>query len=104
MRRKSDAYGLPDRRRVARVAFRAVLRLLDHRVQSHQCAAPHEEEPCSTVCRCVSKSKNNSLTMEHAVRKPVESRRAYRKRKNTIVLGMILALVLAAAMAVLLVG
>jgi hypothetical protein len=42
--------------------------------------------------------------MEHAVRKPVQSGRAYRKRKNTIVLGMILALILAAAMAVLLVG
>jgi hypothetical protein len=42
--------------------------------------------------------------MEHAVRKPVESARAYRQRKNTVVLGMILALMLAAAMAVLLVG
>jgi hypothetical protein len=42
--------------------------------------------------------------MEHPVRKPVESRRAYRRRKNAIVLGMILALMLAAAMAVLLVG
>jgi uncharacterized protein involved in exopolysaccharide biosynthesis len=42
--------------------------------------------------------------MEHAVRKPVESRRVYTRRKNTIALGMILALMLAAAIAVLLVG
>jgi hypothetical protein len=41
--------------------------------------------------------------MEQALRKPVESRRAY-KQKNAIAFGMILALMLAAAMAVLLVG
>ena len=31
------------------------LRLIEQRVRSHQFAAPNEEEPCSTVCRCVSK-------------------------------------------------
>ena len=41
---------------------------------------------------------------EHALRKPVESRRAYKQRKNTVALGMILALLLAAALAVLLAG
>jgi hypothetical protein len=41
---------------------------------------------------------------EHALRKPVESRRADRQRKNTVALGMILALLLAAALAVLLAG
>jgi len=41
---------------------------------------------------------------EHALRKPVESRRAYRQRKNTVAFGMIFALLLAAALAMLLVG
>ena len=41
---------------------------------------------------------------ERALRKPVESRRAYKQRKNTVAFGMILTLLLAAALAVLLVG
>ena len=35
-------------RRLARIAFRAVLRLIEHRVRSHQFAALNEREPCST--------------------------------------------------------
>jgi uncharacterized protein GlcG (DUF336 family) len=42
--------------------------------------------------------------MEHALRKPVESRRAYKQRRKAIALGMILALCLAAALVVILVG
>ena len=42
--------------------------------------------------------------MEHTLRKPVESRQAYRHRRQTIAFGMILALVLAAALAALLMG
>jgi len=42
--------------------------------------------------------------MEHILRKPVESWRAYAKRRKTIALGMLLALGLVAALAVLLTG
>jgi uncharacterized protein GlcG (DUF336 family) len=42
--------------------------------------------------------------MEHLLRKPVESRRAYAQRRKTIVLGMILALGLALAIAILMIG
>jgi uncharacterized protein GlcG (DUF336 family) len=42
--------------------------------------------------------------MEHTLRKPVESRHAYVQRRQTIAFGMILALVLAAALAILLAG
>lgn len=42
--------------------------------------------------------------MEHALRKPVESRRAYRQRRNTIAFGMIVTLLLAVAMTILLIG
>ena len=45
-----------------------------------------------------------SFAMEHTLRKPVESRQAYRHRRQTIAFGMILALVLAAALAALLMG
>lgn len=51
---------------------------------------------------CVTNDKN--LTMEHALRKPVESGRAYNQRRKAIAFGMIVALTLAAAMAILLVG
>lgn len=46
----------------------------------------------------------DALSMEHFLRKPVESRRAYHQRRKAIVLGMLLALMLAAALAVLLIG
>jgi uncharacterized protein GlcG (DUF336 family) len=42
--------------------------------------------------------------MEHVLRKPVESSRAYQQRRKTIVLAMFLALSIAAALTVLLVG
>jgi hypothetical protein len=42
--------------------------------------------------------------MEHALRKPAESRRAYKQRRKAIAFGMIVALTAAAAMAILLVG
>jgi uncharacterized protein GlcG (DUF336 family) len=42
--------------------------------------------------------------MEHALRRPVESRRAYQHRRQTLALGMILALGIAAALTLLLVG
>jgi uncharacterized protein GlcG (DUF336 family) len=42
--------------------------------------------------------------MEHALRKPVESRRAYLNRRKTLVFGMLLALGMAVALAVLLIG
>jgi len=44
------------------------------------------------------------LSMEHFLRRPLESRQAYRQRRKLIVLGMILAMVLAGALAVLLLG
>lgn len=43
-------------------------------------------------------------SMEHAVRKPVESRHAYEHRRKTLILGMLVALAIAGALAVLLVG
>jgi hypothetical protein len=42
--------------------------------------------------------------MEHAIRKPVESRRAYQHRRKTLILGTLLALVIAGVLAILLVG
>jgi len=42
--------------------------------------------------------------MEHAVRKPVESREAYQHRRKTLVLGMLLALLIAGVLAMLLIG
>jgi hypothetical protein len=42
--------------------------------------------------------------MEHTLRKPVESRRAYVQRRKTIVLAMMLALGLALAIAFLMIG
>ncbi len=42
--------------------------------------------------------------MEHAIHKPIESRRAYRHRRHTIGFAMILALIIAVALAALLVG
>jgi hypothetical protein len=42
--------------------------------------------------------------MEHVLRRPVESRRAYKQRRKTLAWGMILALTITAALAVLLVG
>lgn len=42
--------------------------------------------------------------MEHILRKHVESRQAYKQRRKTIALGMVLALGIAAALAILLVG
>ncbi len=42
--------------------------------------------------------------MEHALRTPVESRHAYDQRRKTLALGMVVALSIALALAVLLVG
>jgi uncharacterized protein GlcG (DUF336 family) len=42
--------------------------------------------------------------MEHALRKPVESRRAYEQRRKTLALGIVLTLTLAAALALLMMG
>jgi hypothetical protein len=50
------------------------------------------------VRACVTNDKN--LTMEHALRKPVESRCVYKQRRRAIAFGMIVALTLAAAMEV----
>jgi len=46
----------------------------------------------------------NALTMEHILRKPVVSRRAYRQRRQVLAFGMVLALAIAGALAVLLIG
>jgi uncharacterized protein GlcG (DUF336 family) len=43
-------------------------------------------------------------SMEHFLRKPVGSRRAYNERRKTLVLGMVVAVVLAVAIAVLFIG
>ena len=48
--------------------------------------------------------KPNALPMEHTVRKPVESSRAYNQRRKVTALAMILALALAIALAVILLG
>lgn len=42
--------------------------------------------------------------MEHAIRKPVESRHAYQHRRKTLILGVLVAVVIAGALAILLVG
>ncbi len=42
--------------------------------------------------------------MEHVLREPVESRRAYEQRRKTLAFGMILALSLALALAFVLIG
>lgn len=47
---------------------------------------------------------SNALTMEHILRKPVESRRAYRQRRQVLALGMVLALAIACALAIFLIG
>ena len=87
----------------ASIALRAVLPLRESPVAGNPHSQRTTPKTCSTVRRCFSKVRT-VLAMEHAVRKPVQSRRAYRQRKNTIALVMILALMLAAAMEVLLVG
>jgi uncharacterized protein GlcG (DUF336 family) len=46
----------------------------------------------------------NALPMEHILRKPVESRRAYQRRRRAVAFGMIVALLLAGALVVLLIG
>jgi uncharacterized protein GlcG (DUF336 family) len=46
----------------------------------------------------------DALPMKHSLRRPVESSRAYIQRRKTMVLGILVALVLAAALAVLLLG
>ena len=47
---------------------------------------------------------NFDLSMEHLVRKPVESRRAYQHRRRLLALGMLFAALLAGALAILLLG
>lgn len=47
---------------------------------------------------------SDTLLMEHTLRKPVESGRAYKQRRQTLAFGVIIALCVAAALAVLLVG
>jgi hypothetical protein len=44
------------------------------------------------------------IPMEHAIHKAIESRRAYKHRRHTLALAMVMAMVIAAALAVLLVG
>jgi uncharacterized protein GlcG (DUF336 family) len=46
----------------------------------------------------------DTLPMEHIIRKPVESRRAYNQRRKTVALGMVFALILAASLAFVLLG
>src|SRR5258708_36893049 len=48
--------------------------------------------------------KPDPFSMEHLVRKPVESSRAYNQRRKTMALGILLALVLAGALAIILLG
>jgi hypothetical protein len=69
---------------------------------SHHFAPDKEEARCCVVRACATNGKN--LTMEHALRKPVKSRRAYKQRRKAIAFGMIVALTVATAMAILLVG
>jgi hypothetical protein len=72
-------------------------------IAAANCQSPGREEArCLAVRACSTNDKN--LTMEHALRKPVESGRAYKQRRNAVAFGMIVALTLAAAMAILLVG
>jgi len=47
---------------------------------------------------------SNSLSMEHLLRKPLESRRAYQQRRRLLALGMLFAALLAGALAILLLG
>jgi hypothetical protein len=42
--------------------------------------------------------------MEHAIRKPVASRHAYEHRRKALIVGTLVALVIAGALAVLLIG
>lgn len=42
--------------------------------------------------------------MEHAIHRPIESRRAYRQRRHTIAFAMVLALSVAVALSLLLLG
>jgi hypothetical protein len=57
---------------------------------SHHFASGKEEVLCCVVRACVTNDEN--LTMEQALRKPVESRRAYKQRRKAIAFGMIVAL------------
>jgi uncharacterized protein GlcG (DUF336 family) len=47
---------------------------------------------------------SNTLAMEHILRKPVESRRAYEQRRKTIGFGVLLAVLILAAIAVMMMG
>src|SRR5215472_1050337 len=47
---------------------------------------------------------SNALSMEHLLRKPLESRRAYQQRRSLLALGMLFAALLAGALAILLLG
>ena len=47
---------------------------------------------------------SNALSMEHLLRKPLESRRAYQQRRRLLALGMLFAALLAGALAILLLG
>jgi uncharacterized protein GlcG (DUF336 family) len=62
---------------------------------------------CSQIVNCgavEARVTNEKNVMEHAIRKPVESRHAYRHRRTTLALATALALGIALALTVLLVG
>ena len=56
------------------------------------------------LCSSLACYQRDTVVTEHILRRPVESQRAYNQRRKTLALGMVLALGLAAALAVLLVG
>ena len=87
-------------------SFWRVVRIVDNVVQcwvrEYRFALGKEMRVVSAAERVL---PTNVPSMEHTLRKPVgSSRRAYNQRRKTIVFGMILALVLASALVVLLVG
>ncbi len=65
--------------------------------------SPHTDR-MHVVSRSLRVISTINTLMEHVIHKPIESRRAYQHRRHTLGLAIIMALVVAAALVVLLIG
>src|SRR5215469_18118722 len=71
-------------------------------IRRHHFAANDVQSPPNFRSAYIMNS--NALSMEHLLRKPLESRRAYQQRRRLLALGMLFAALLAGALAILLLG
>ena len=74
------------------------MRIVINASSNHRVGALSRKSHCSAHRACV--NNECKLTMEHILRKPIESRGAYRQRRNTMVLAMVLSLGMAVALAI----